>query len=361
MLLEALSIGGSLLGGLMQSGAANKAAKAQEQASREAIAAQQRAAAQVGELNAPGVAAYGAGLNALTGRLGLPTQGVANAVANQGGSNWAQYMAQNPDVMAEYQQEASRDGKSQANLRAMGIYTPEDYARYHYESRGQAEGRAMPTAQLAEQPTLSPTTGGTTQNALTGSFGNTEDPTWTPPPAFSFNINDFVDNPAYKFAQEQGSGQVLASSAATGALNSGAALKALQDRGQKTAYGFYDQERSAAYDQWLNDYKLSRANYESDRGYLTGRHDRNTDDLYRYVGVGQNAVNATGNALTGAGNATATGLENIGNAQAGNALQQGNIWSGVVGDLAGLGKGVLSKSGGKSNPNAWSPTWGGGS
>lgn len=355
LLAAGIEAGGSLLGGLLQSGSANKAAKQQEQLQREAIAAQQRAAAQVGELNAPGVAAYGAGLNALTGRLGLPTQGVADAVANQGGANWSQYMADNPDVMAEYQQEASRDGKSQANLRAMGIYTPEDYARYHYENRGKAEGRAAPTAQAAAAPEapVDTASGGSSTNALTGSFGNTADPTWTAPDPFTFNINEFVNNPAYKFALEQGTGQVLASKAATGALNSGAALKELQDRGQKTAYGFYDQERDTAYNQWLNDYKLKRADYESDRTYLTNRYDRNTDDLYRYVGVGQNALNATGNALTGAGNATATGLENIGNTQAGNALAQGNIWSGIAGDLAGIGAGLITGNGsGSKNKNS---------
>ena len=362
MLLEALSIGSSLLGGVLQSNAANKASKAQVQSQREAIAAQQRASGQVQDLQAPGVAAYGAGMNALTGRLGLPTQGVASAVAGQGGTDYASYLAANPDVAAAYQAEATRDGKSQDNLRAQGIQNAEDYARWHYDNYGRAEGREAPTAPTPSVASMGESASPAGQNSLTGSYGNTADPTWTPPPAFSFDINSFVDNPAYKFAMEQGSGQVLASNSATGSLQSGAALKRLQDRGQQTAYNFFDQERDQAYGEYLDNYKLTRAGYESDRGYLTDRHDQGTDDLFRYTGVGQNALNTTSNSIMGQGEAEADGLARIGDVRAGNALQQGNIWSSIAGQVGGAAAGVINGLGTKKpSLTTWSQNWGGGS
>lgn len=351
VLAAGVQAGGALLGGLLQSNAANKAADRQAAAEQAAQQARERAAQKTQQLQAPGVAAYGAGLNALTGRLGLPTQGIAPTQTVGGAFDPAAYLAANPDVAAEFSRLSPNNLKNN-----LGVSTPEQFAQWHYNQYGQYEGRPGSPSQAVQTPAepaptaAAPAAGGT-PNALTGSFGNTADPAWVEPEAFSFNINDFVDNPAYKFAQEQGSGQVLASSAATGALQSGAALKALQDRGQKTAYGFYDQERDAAYDQWLNGYKLKRANYESDRGYLTDRYDRGTDDLFRYTGIGQNALNTTTNSINGVGAAEAAGLENIGQYGAGNALAQGNIWSGIAGDLAGLGAGLITGGGSGSAKN----------
>ena len=352
LLAAGIQAGGSLLGGLLQSGSANKAADRQAAAEQAAQQARERAAQKTQQLQAPGVAAYGAGLNALTGRLGLPTQGVAPTQTKGGAFDPSAYLAANPDVAAEFSRLSPNNLKNN-----LGVSTPEQFAQWHYNQYGQYEGRpgspsevVQAQAPAAEQP-AAPTT--TEANALTGSFGNTADPTWTAPDPFTFNINDFVDNPAYKFALEQGTGQVLASKAATGALNSGAALKELQDRGQKTAYGFYDQERDAAYDQWLNGYKLKRADYESDRGYLTDRYDRGTDDLFRYTGIGQNALNTTTNSINGLGAAEAEGLKNVGEYGAGNALAQGNIWSGIAGDLAGLGAGLITGNGsGSKNKNS---------
>lgn len=337
---------GSLLGGLFGSSSANKAAKAEQQRQREAIAAQQAAAARVQGLQAPGVAAYQVGLNALTQRLGLPTQGVADAIA---GPDEDAYLRAYPDVAAD----AEKIARERGDVNGDGSIDRRDGAAWHFANYGQGEGRTMPT-RAPTQP--SPTNGQTPTNgnALSPQASSYSAPAYAAPSEFSFSVDSFKDNPAYKFALEQGSGQVMASSAATGALNSGAALKALQDRGQKTAYGFYADERNAAYDRYNRDRAFGRDVYESDRNfgrgvfesdrnYQTGREDRQTDDLWRYLGVGQNALNATTNSIVGAGNATATGLEGIGNSQAANALAQGNIWGGVLGDLAGIAKGVLTK------------------
>jgi len=355
MIAALIGAGTALLGGALQSRAADKAKDAQEAALQRQMQAQQRAAGEVRQLNQPGVNAYGTALNALGSRLGLPTQGVAGT-QQQAAFDPAGYLAANPDVMAEYQR------LSPENLRNnLGVNSPEEFAAWHRNQYGQFEpGRNMGGA----QPQTLPTSAGPapTQNALgppAGSFGNVQNPTYTDPgnyqapDAFSFDLASFQNNPAYQMALETGSGQVMANASATGALQSGAALKALQDRGQKTAYQFYAPERDAAYTRYNTDRdfganqadlnrRWDRGLYESERGYLTGRYDTETENMFRYLGVGQNAVNATGNAALGEGNALSSGFGGIGDAQAGNALQQGNIWSGVLGTVGGTVAGLVN-------------------
>lgn len=335
---------GSLLGGFMQSSAANKAADAQATAAQNSLHAQQRATQQAQQLYQPGVAAYQLGLNALTERLGLPTQSVAQPTVRGGQFNPAEYLDANPDVLAEYQRLSPNNLKNN-----LGVSTPEQFAQWHYNQYGQYENRPGSPSQVVEAAPVQ-TEAPATANALTGSgagvFGNTTDPTWTPPAEFSFSIDSFKDNPAYKFALEQGSGQVMANSAATGALQSGAALKALQDRGQKTAYDFYAPERDFAYGKYSDDWNRSRSTYESDRNYLTNRYDRATDDLVRYSSIGQNALTSSANAAMGLGATEADTLTNIGASTAANALTQGNIWGGVVNDLAGAAAGYYGGSNG---------------
>lgn len=328
---------GSLLGGLFNSKAADKAKDAEQAAAQAAQHARERATQQAQQLYAPGVAAYQNGLNALTQRLGLPTQGVAPTQTKGGQFDPAAYLAANPDVLAEYKRLSPNNLKNN-----LGVSTPEQFAQWHYNQYGQYENRAGSPSQIVETP--APQQQAQAGNALTPQS------TYTPPsyeaPSFSFDINSFKSNPAYQFALEQGSGQVMANSAATGALQSGAALKALQDRGQKTGYQFYANERDSAYNRFNSDRAFGRGVYESDRNYNTGRQDRQTDDLFRYLSVGQNALNSSANAGLGLGAAEADTLTNIGASTAANALTQGNIWGGVIGDLAGYGAGVLSKTGG---------------
>lgn len=337
LIAAGIQAAGGLLGGLFQSNAANKASDARATAAQQALHAQQRATQQAQQLYAPGVAAYQNGLNALTQRLGLPTQGVAPAQTKGGQFDPAAYLAANPDVLAEYNRLSPNNLKNN-----LGVSTPEQFAQWHYNQYGQYENRAGSPSQIVEAP--APQTQQAQGNALTPQS------TYTPPayaaPEFSFDINSFKDNPAYKFALEQGSGQVMANASATGALNSGAALKALQDRGQKTGYDFFANERDSAYNRFNQDRSFGRGVYESDRNYNTGRQDRQTDDLFRYLSVGQNALSSSANAALGQGATEANTLENIGASTAANALTQGNIWGGLAGDLAGLGAGLFSKTSG---------------
>lgn len=342
LLAAGVQAGGAVIGGILGSKAADKAKDRLETAEQNAQQARERAAQQTQKLQGPGVAAYGAGLNALTQRLGLPTAGIAPQATQGGALDPAAYLAANPDVAAEFSRLSPNNLKNN-----LGVSTPEQFAQWHYNQYGQYEGRpGSPSAPVAA-PAAAPATAeapaaAAPTNNLAGSFGNTADPTWTPPPAFSFNIDDFKDNPAYKFALEQGSGQITANAAKTGALQSGAALKALQDRGQTTGYNFFNTERDQAYGQYSDDWNRGRSVYETDRNYLTNRYDRGTDDLFKYTGIGQNALNTTTNSINGLGAAQAEGLLNIGNAQAGNAIAQGNIWGGVVNNLAGAASSAIS-------------------
>lgn len=352
MLPALIAAGTTILGGVLQSNAANKAADRQAEAQAQALEAQKRAAEQARGVYSPTVTAYGGALNALTGRLGLPQNSNGSPAGAAGSTDWVAYLAANPDAQAWVNSvKGTVDDHFGGDEMALA------------QSHWQQDGQRRPLTTVAAPPTQPTPTG----NALTGSaqtgtgtFGNTADPTWEAPsyqapPEFSFSVDSFKDNPAYKFALEQGSGQVMANSAATGALNSGAALKALQDRGQKTAYGFYADERDSAYDRYNtdrnfsrnayeNDRNFDRSTYESDRSYLTGRYDRATDDLARYTGLTQNALTGTANAYLGEGNSTADGLLGIGSASAGNALAQGNIWSQMVGSLGGQAAGIVNSS-----------------
>lgn len=384
-----ISAANSVIGGAIQGNAAEKAKDASIHAQQQARIDQQRAANEVRGLQAPGVQAYNNGLNALTGRLGLPTAGVQAAITNSGqeaGADYLAYVQNNPDLLAEGNRVV---GKGE-------FATLEDYGRWHRQTFG-AQGRELPTRGLppADQ-TQQPAAGAppAQQNALTGNpgtFGNTQDPTWTPPAAyeaptydapsaFQFDLETFKNDPGLQWALSQGTGQVQAGAGAGGYLQSGAAMKAIADRGQKTGYTYFAGERDSAYNRYANDrsfgrstfendrgfgygqyldnYRLGRANYESDRNYLTGRYDQGTNDLFRYLGVGQDALASTSNAISGAGTASANAAMGIGNAQAGNALQQGSIWSGVAGDLGGIAKGLVGGIGGGIGATSSIPTTG---
>lgn len=337
LLAAGVQAGGAVIGGILGSNAADKAKDAQETAQQNAQQARERAAQRTQQLQAPGVAAYGAGLNALTERLGLPTAGVASQATQGGAFNPSEYLSANPDVAAEFSRLSPNNLKNN-----LGVSTPEEFAQWHYNQYGQYEGRAGSPSALVQSAPPAEAVQPTPTNALAGSYGNTADPTWTAPPAFSFNIDDFKDNPAYKWALEQGSGQITANAAKTGALQSGAALKALQDRGQTTGYNFFNQERNQAYGQYTDDWNRARSTYETDRNYLTDRWDQGTNDLFKYMSVGQNALNTTTNSINGLGADAAQGALNLGEAQAGNAIAQGNIWGGVVNNLAGAASSAIS-------------------
>lgn len=335
MWAQALQIGAQVVGGLIQGSAAERAKDAGVQGQMQARQDLARANEGVRTVQDPYLQSGYAAQNALTGRLGLPTQGVSSAI-NNASIDPAAYLQAYPDVMAEAQRVVGNGEFASFN----------DYARWHMDNYGGPSGRldemrqqqpmraegALPSSQSMDAPGSNALTGSANGNRV---YGNVENPSYTAPEAFSFDINSFKDNPAYKFALEQGTGQVLASAAATGALQSGAALKELQDRGQKTAYNFYAPERNFAFNQYTDARNFDRGVYENDRGYLTNRDDRQTDDLFRMSEQGRGSAGIISNALLGQGTANANSQIAQSGLVGSNALTQGNLWGNVIGNVAG--------------------------
>lgn len=343
MLAELASVGTQILGGVLQSQAAKKAAKQQAGGEMAADLKRQSTLKQVTAMQSPGVQAYYGGLNALTGRLGLPTQGVSSAIDGQTAErqpfNPTQYLADHPDVMEAFQKAAPSNLTNNLHIEA----TPEAYATWFYNTKGQYDpnyqmpavaspqgsGAAAPQGQPATgaAPTQGAAPAGST-NALTGAPSAGQG--YTPPAPYSYTGEDYKASPGFQYQVDQAQKGVLASSAATGALKSGAALKALSDRSQNLAMQDFTAERNFDFNKYTNERNFNRANYDTD-----------TSNLFRYLGAGENALRTTTNAAQGYGDAAAGTEQAYGNINASNSLQQGSIWSGVVGNLGGMGANAL--------------------
>lgn len=410
--LAAAAVGSALVGALSSNSAADKAAKASQNATdantalqREILATQQgntAVARQTGD----------AALGALSSRFGLNPQGASGgATTGQGaGPDWNAYLQNNPDILQEGQR-----------VVASGEFPSlEAYAQNHYEKAGQSEGRQLPTAQsstpaaqappsasagpdwnayLAQNKDIadaynafaaSPQFDGRTaeqyaqehyqgagiaegraappQMAARGGIDSQGSYTGTrttvgPAPAYhaptyretavaplDVSLGSYQQSPDFNFQQEQGNRQILATASATGGLESGAALKAIQEFGQNLALGDYDQWRSYATGQYNTDrgytanrddaansfnsaqannaFSSAQGNYQfgttlgqnmfnSDRDYASNRYDTNTNALLSLAGYGQNATGQSNNAL-------AANASNLSNAYFSNASNQGN-------------------------------------
>jgi hypothetical protein len=173
-------------------------------------------------------------------------------------------------------------------------------------------------------------------NALTGrladgagTFGNTADPSYQAPGAFSFTEQDYKASPAYQVQLREGINAIDSSMARRGALNSGATIKAIQSFGQDLAAQDFGNERAFAYGQYGADRSFGRGNYESDRNYLTGRYDQQTGVAGELATIGGNAAAGVGNAGSRLVQAGQNMAGNVGNALQANANTQAN--AGLVG------------------------------
>lgn len=70
-----------------------------------------------------------------------PAASTPTAANDNQAPNWSSYLKTNTDVAAAYQSESTRDKKSIANLAALGITSAEQFAEWHYNMAGKAEGR----------------------------------------------------------------------------------------------------------------------------------------------------------------------------------------------------------------------------
>lgn len=151
------------------------------------------------------------GLRALLGLGAAPAGGtVAPVSSSTGGFDVQSYMAANPDVVQHWQNTPAARSRYK---------TAEDFARYHYDAHGRAEGRP-----------------GT-------SFGATSAAPAASAPAAGGNgiLEALRSTPGYGFQMEEGTRAIESSLAARGLSNSGAAKKALQKYGQGLADQTYGQ------------------------------------------------------------------------------------------------------------------------
>jgi hypothetical protein len=137
--------------------------------------------------------------------------------------------------------------------------------------------------------------------------------------------NTLQNLPGYQFALQQGSQNVLRNQAATGQLNSGATLNALQQQGQGQA--------SQNYNNYVSQLQPYLSNANSNAANIAGTQS----------GLG----NQLSTLYQGQGNAALSGNTAIGNAQAqadyANLAQSGAIFGGLTG-LASAGLSAYAKS-----------------
>lgn len=385
------AIGSAVIGGGASLLAANKAANASERATDQSLALQRQQFDQTRQDFAPFLNAGTNALNPLMNRLGAgpPAGGGApgnalNSVFSGGstGGGWEDaYLAANPDVMQAYY--------ADPNAQAKG--SPQDWARYHWSAHGQQEvaqgsaGRVAPGATQAQPeaaPSTIPTQGGIdpSSNSLSTLMQQVmaerpptperapapERPVMTRPTVAPVDVSlaSYEKSPGYEFQQTEARRGTVAGASATGALQSGAAMKALQDRAQNIAKLDYRDWRdyttsqgnrredvanaNFAFDAGRSDnnyqfgvtrgdniHNLDRAFntdvYNLDRGQALDIYNRGTDDLFRLAGIGTGAAGQTAaagqNYTSGSSNAIFSNAANQGNA----ALSSANSLQSLIG------------------------------
>lgn len=263
---------GAIFGGVMQSSAANKAAKAQTKAADAQLALQDKIYTEQTQNFKPYLSAGNNALAAVMHQLGLgpaPTVGgTAPAIETIGGVQPGVQPSQ-PVARAT----GSMKGRDSANPYSPNAFAPQS-APQQYRVGGQTFNSYDDAMAFANAHK----TGGT-------------------------EYQGFQETPGYQFQFDQGTAAVNALAGAKGGLNSGATMKALTDYGQGVAnqeYGNYFQR------------------------------------LMNLVSGGQSAAGnqaaAGGNYAANASNA----LANKGNAQSAGAIGVGNAFSGMANNLIGL-------------------------
>jgi len=196
----------------------------------------------------------------------------------------------------------------------------------------QAQLQMFNTVQSNLQPynTAGQNSLGTLQNFLNGQ-GNSA--------PFSFNYNP-ANDPEYNFLLQQGSNAITSQASATGGVNSGATLEALQNYGQNTALQSYQTEYGNA----LNAYGANQTNLSNIYARLMG-----------VAGLGENAAAGVGNAAVSTGQSIGSNMIGAGNAQAAGTVGSANALSGGLTSLSSLfnNSSFLNSFGNAANSSAY--------
>ena len=324
---------GSIFGASEQSDAASDAARAQTQAANRSIDLQERIYDDQRQLHQP---FYQAGLRGLYGDSGAMallghtqpgggggqrqnafsdyasgTYGTTTP-AQQEESIWAGYLSANPDIMRHYSNNNIANsphllggGGAGTDLNRDGTISPEEFAQYHYQNYGQAEGRSFGEPQNAFAGGSNPPPnivadgnggyrqGGESQLAVAGPapsqpIGKEVAPSEGPQTAA------LRATPGYQFLQDESKRQLENSFASRGKLLSGAAMDALNTR----TLGLADQ----TYQQSVN-------------------------NNFNLANLGMGSAAQISNAGTNFGNAASNAFYNQGQAAANGAIGQANAFS----------------------------------
>lgn len=252
-----ISAGASLLGGVLGSSSAKKAAKYQLQATREQIAAANQNRAYQYDLNAPTIEAGNRATNLFSGFLGAGTSPIVD---------WEAYVQGNPDALANWNsiRDTSDGAQFAGDMAAFG--------QYHYNKDGARRD-------------LSPYTSG-------GGDGYEES---------QAALDAFRGSTGYQDLVKEGLAAVNANAYARGMGRSGATYKALQDRGTSLA------DRSAQ--GWLGNLNTLMNYGGQARGLVAGV---GTNTVSAVNSATQSGADASSNAALLSGQNWAQALQGIG-------------------------------------------------
>jgi hypothetical protein len=205
-------------------GAIKNAAAAQQQANGQGIAAIQNNEGLTGQLYSPYLNSGAAALSQLDQLLGLGTPAAAPGVAqaSQGAPDYAAYVRNNPDLLAQYQaQTGYARGRSMADY-GQQMWSNFDNSGRTYTPFGAATGGYDPAKgvqsldsyqQQAQQPGGTPQSGAAQQQAA---------------------IDQLKAGPLYQALYRNGEQSALAEAAATGGLRGGNAERSFYNLGNDT-------------------------------------------------------------------------------------------------------------------------------
>lgn len=354
------SLGGALGGAIDSSKGSKKASKAQLAALEQARAIEGGAYNDVRDVQSPYLGFGGGAVNSLSGRLGItPTALPASNNALTGSP--AAGTTKTPGGFA------GTSPYPEPTAANAGIDTFGAAIAPSLSAAATAEGARPQVNALTGQPPATP--GAAAGGADPGTYGNATNPTYTAPEApaaytapsnFTYSLEDYKASPGYQFRQDQARKSILSSAGATGALQSGAALKELYDRGDQIAYQDYGTERAFAAGRsdsdrnfgygvsrdargdFVTDRNFGRDVYTDDRNYLSNRFDNQTNNLFKAAGVGQGAADTISNAASRYGDQAAGLVTDAGNVKANNALRQAQIGSDFASNLGGIVAGAFT-------------------
>ncbi len=306
-----------------------------------------------------------------------PVQAAAPAAPD-----YAAYLAANPDVGAEFTRLQSTP-EGQAQLQSLGVTNPTQFAQYHATTYAPSEGRNIPTTggdPNAPPPQYYEENYAQRPDALAvPEFNRPEDltaPTFGDGPQFSWDPSQIAKDAGFQFETKEAAAGVNANAAARGALRSGGAVKALQDRlfGVAHTYGNdYFNRALSGYNANRNAFESNRGfdenryrygqgrqdtNYLDDRSYGTnlyttlqgrnddifsqdrsfaaGRNDQQNSNIFGLINVGANAAAGTASAGNTFANATANQNSNVADARSNAALWRAQNASNPFGSAAKL-------------------------